>query len=79
MFVLAYTVGYHLVLVMSNFAHSGRFHMPVIPMLMLFAAYGIQIAKTNGRVRKWLPMVLVAEVVICLAWSWFKLKGRGMI
>ena len=78
-FILAYTVGYHLVLVMSNFAQSGRFHMPVIPMLMLFAAYGIQVAKTNARVRKWLPMVLVAEVVICLAWNWFKLKGRGMI
>ena len=78
-FILAYTVGYHLILVMSSFAHSGRFHMPVIPMLLLFAAYGIQIAKTNGKVRKWFPMVLVIEVVACVAWNWFKLKGRGMI
>ena len=78
-FILAYTVGYHLILVMSSFAHSGRFHMPVIPMLMLFSAYGIQIAKTNAKVRKWLPMVLVLEVAVCLVWNWFKLKGRGMI
>lgn len=78
-FILAYTIGYHIVLVMSNFAHSGRFHMPVIPMLMLFAAYGIQIAKTNKKVRTWFPIVLVLEVVVCLAWNWFKLKGRGMI
>ena len=78
-FILAYTVGYHLVLVMSNFAQSGRFHMPVIPMLMLFAAYGIQIAKTNTRLKRWFPFVLVLEVFICLAWNWFKLKGRGMI
>lgn len=78
-FILAYTVGYHLVLVMSNFAHSGRFHMPVWPMIILFAAYGIQIAKTNPRVRKWFPIVLVLEVVVCVAWNWFKLKGRGMI
>lgn len=78
-FILAYTVGYLMVLVMSNFAQSGRFHMPVWPMLMLFAAYGIQIAKTNKRVRKWFPMVLVLEVVACIAWNWFKLKGRGMI
>lgn len=78
-FLLAYTVGYHLVLVMSNFAQSGRFHMPVWPMVLLFAAYGIQIAKTNTRVRKWFPIVLVIEVVACLAWNWFKLKGRGMI
>lgn len=78
-FILAYTAGYLMVLVMSNFAHSGRFHMPVWPMLMLFAAYGIQIAKTNARVRKWFPIVLVIEVAACLAWNWFKLKGRGMI
>ena len=78
-FILAYTVGYHVVLVMSEFAHSGRFHMPVIPMLMLFAAYGIQVAKTNGKLRKWFPIVLILEVFICLAWNWFKLKGRGMI
>lgn len=78
-FILAYTVGYHVILVMSEFAHSGRFHMPVIPMLLLFAAYGIQIGKKNGTVRKWFPIVLVLEVFICLAWNWFKLKGRGMI
>lgn len=78
-FILAYTVGYHLVLVLSNFAQSGRFHMPVWPMLMLFAAYGIQIAKTNPRLKRWFPIVLVLEVAICLAWNWFKLAGRGMI
>lgn len=78
-FILAYTVGYLMVLVMSNFAQSGRFHMPVWPMVLLFAAYGIQIAKTNKRVRKWFPIVLAIEVVACLAWNWFKLKGRGMI
>lgn len=78
-FILAYTLGYLMVLVMSNFAHSGRFHMPVWPMLLLFAAYGIQVAKTNARVRKWFPIVLVIEVAVCLVWNWFKLKGRGMI
>lgn len=78
-FILAYTVGYHLILVMSEFAQSGRFHMPVIPMLMLFAAYGIQVAKTNGKIKRWFSIALVIEVVACLAWNWFKLKGRGMI
>ena len=78
-FILAYTVGYHVVLALSPFAQSGRFHMPVIPMLMLFAAYGVQVAKTNGRLKRWFPIVLVLEVLICLAWNWFKLAGRGMI
>lgn len=78
-FIIAYTLGYLMVLVMSNFAQSGRFHMPVMPMLMLFAAYGLQITKTNVRLRRWFPMALVIEVVVCVAWNWFKLKGRGMI
>ncbi len=78
-FILAYTGGYLMVLVLSNFAQSGRFHMPVFPMLMLFSAYGIQIAKGNVRIRNYYKIVLVAEVIICLAWNFFKLKGRGMI
>ena len=78
-FILAYTLGYLMVLVLSNFAQSGRFHMPVFPMLMLFAAYGIQIAKGNAKLRRGYTWVLVAEVFVCLAWNWFKLKGRGMI
>lgn len=78
-FILAYTCGYLLVLVLSGYAQSGRFHMPIWPMLMLFAAYGIQLLKDNKRIKAGYNMVLVLEVVVCLAWNWFKLKGRGMI
>ena len=78
-FILAYTVGYHVVLIMSPFAQSGRFHMPVWSMFLLFAAYGVQIAKTNKRVQRWFPIVLVLEVAVCLVWNWFKLAGRGLI
>lgn len=79
MFILAYTLGYLMVLVMSNFAQSGRFHMPIWPMLLLFAAYGIQMAKVNSKYKRWFNYALLLEVVACLAWNWFKLKGRGMI
>ena len=78
-FILAYMCGYLVVLVFSGFAQSGRFHMPIWPMLMLFAAYGVQIAKGNVRLRRGFNMVLMAEVLVCLIWNWFKLKGRGMI
>ena len=78
-FILAFTVGYLAVLVFSGHAQSGRFHMPVFPMLMLFAAYGVQIAKSNVRMKRWFTIALLIEVVACLAWNWFKLKGRGMI
>ena len=78
-FVLAYTMGYLMTLVLSNFAQSSRFHMPIWPFLMLFAAYGIQVAKTNPKYKRWFAYVLVVEVIACLAWNWFKLAGRGMI
>ncbi|MBO5674059.1 MAG: glycosyltransferase family 39 protein [Paludibacteraceae bacterium] len=78
-FILAYMCGYLVVLVFSGFAQSGRFHMPIWPMLMLFAAYGIQIAKGNVHLRHGFNIVLMAEVLVCLVWNWFKLKGRGMI
>ena len=78
-FILAYTVGYHVILVFSSYAQSGRFHMPVWPMFLFFAAYGIQLAKTNAKFKKWFPIALVVEVAICLFWNWYKLKGRGMI
>lgn len=78
-FILAYTCGYLVTLVLSTFAQSSRFHMPIWPMLMLFAAYGIQMSKYNPKYRRWFTIVLVVEIVACLGWNWFKLKGRGMI
>lgn len=78
-FILAYTLGYLMSLVLSSFAQSSRFHMPIWPMLMLFAAYGIQMSKSNPRYRRWFGYALIVEVVACLAWNWFKLAGRGMI
>ena len=78
-FILAYTCGYLAVLVVSGYAQSGRFHMPIWPMLMVFAAFGIQVAKDNKRVRRDYNLVLLLEIIACLGWNWFKLKGRGMI
>ena len=78
-FIIAYTCGYLVVLIFSGFAQSGRFHMPIWPMLMLFAAYGVQLARGNKRLRIGFKLVLILEIIVCLGWNWFKLKGRGMI
>lgn len=78
-FMLAYMCGYLVVLVFSGYAQSGRFHMPIWPILLIFAAYGIQMAKKDKKMRKWFTYALYAEVFVCLAWNWFKLAGRGMI
>lgn len=72
-------LGYLVVLVFSNFAQSGRFHQPIVPFEMLFAAYAIgrlNIEKPIYRkgVNYWLILMFLADI----AWSWFKLRGRGM-
>lgn len=77
-FFLGYTCGYLVVLVFSEFAQSGRFHMPIMPMLMVLAAYGIQAAKNNKRLKRGFTLVLIGEIFICLLWNWFKLAGRGL-
>lgn len=78
-FIIAFTCGYLVALVYSNFAQSGRFHMPVMPMLMMFAAYGVSIAHNRPTFKRWFLYVCFVEVVACIIWNWFKLAGRGMI
>ena len=71
-------LGYLVVLVFSNFAQSGRFHQPAMPFEMLFAAYALakfkekKIYKTGYTA--WLALMFIATI----AWSLFKLRGRGM-
>lgn len=78
-FPIAFLCGYLVALVFSNFAQSGRFHMPIIPLLMIFSALGIQYIWHNKRYWKLFNYVLFLEIILCLAWNWFKLAGRGLI
>lgn len=73
---LAMLLGYLLMLTFTEFAHSLRFHIPVMPFEMMFAAYAI----TNMRKkhRTWYLAWCIFMVVACFAWNWFKLAGRGM-
>ena len=76
---LAILCGYLVVLVFSSFAHSERFHLPILPFTLMFAAYGISKMNEVWWIRKyylyWCALMFVAAV----AWNWFKLAGRGMI
>ena len=74
---LAMEMGYLVVLIFSAFAQSLRFHIPVMPFEMMFAAYAI----TNMRKKhqRWYLYWCVFMIVTCFAWNWFKLAGRGMI
>lgn len=77
-FPIAYLIGYLAALALSEFAQSGRFHMPAMPFLMLFAAYGLTMV-TSRKHKQWFTYALIAEVGFCVFWSWFKLKGQGLI
>lgn len=76
-FPIALLCGYLAALVLSVFAQSGRFHMPIIPLEMMFAAYGVSLMQNKHK--RWYIYALCFEFVVIVAWSWFKLKGRGMI
>lgn len=75
--IIFYLLTYLGVLVFSGYAQSGRFHAPILPFEIIFAAYGIAVFPKNKR--HWFNYALIFEFVVCIAWNWFKLKGRGMI
>jgi len=76
---LAILFGYLVVLVFSNFAHSERFHQPIIPFSLMMMAYGISKINEMRWIRNWYPWWCALMFVAALAWNWFKLAGRGMI
>lgn len=78
-FPAALMCGYLLVMVMSSYAQSGRFHMPIIPFEMMFAAYGVYWARTKVKYREWFGYALFIEFVACIGWQYFKLKGQGLM
>ena len=76
---LAVLCGYLVVLVFSNFAHSERFHQPILPLTLMFAAYGISIMNQYPWIKRYFNYWCVLMFIAAVAWNWFKLAGRGMI
>lgn len=72
---LAVMCGYLVVLVFSNFAHSERFHYPILGFELLFAAYGVSLM-TNKH-KRWYIIWLVVVCVANVGWALVKLRGRG--
>lgn len=75
---LSFLLGYLVVLTMSTFAQSERFHQPAMPFEFMFAAYGVSIAITKPKYKRWFTYWCALMVVAAIAWNWFKLKGRGL-
>ena len=73
---IALLIGYLVVLVFSNFAHSERFHFPVLSLELMFAAYGV--SKLTNKHKRWYVIWLVGVCVANILWAWIKLAGRGL-
>jgi len=73
----SFTIGYLGVIAMSSFAQAERFHQPALPFLLIFAAFGI--SKITNKEKKYFSWYSVFVFVAIIAWSWFKLAGRGMV
>ena len=72
----AFLIAYLVILTFSAFAQSERFHMPAIPLELIFAACGVSLMtnKYKKYFNAWLVLMFVADI----AWAWFKLRGRGL-
>ena len=75
---LSFMIGYVVVLTMSSFAHSERFHQPAMPFEFMFAAYGLSIAVTKPKYKRWFTYWCGLMFVAAIAWNWFKVAGRGL-
>jgi len=76
---LSFMIGYLVVLAMSAFAQAERFHQPVMPFEFMFAAYGLSVAVTKKKYKRWFTYWCALMLVAAIAWNWFKLAGRGLV
>lgn len=75
--LLSFVVGYIGILVFSEFAQSERFHLPTIPFVLIFAAYGM--SQMTNKYKRYYTYWLIFIFVAVVGWNWFKLAGRGII
>ncbi len=73
--LLAVIFSYIFVLASSGFALSERFHLPLIPFLLILAAYGV--SQMNRKNTKYYVPYLVFITLLVIGWNWFKVTGRS--
>ena len=71
----SFLLGYLMIIAFSAFAHSERFHQPALPLIVVFAAYGIR--HVTNKEKKYFNYYQLLIGAAIIAWSWFKLAGRG--
>ncbi len=74
--ISSFTIGYLIIIALSAFAQSERFHQPALPFLLIIAAFGL--SKVTNSEKKYFKWYLIFLFVALIAWNWFKLAGRGL-
>lgn len=75
-FIISFMLTYLAILAASTFALSERFHLPALPFLIIFSAYGItKINKSNSKL--YIPYIVFIFLII-IVWNWIKLSSRGL-
>jgi hypothetical protein len=74
-FLLSCLFFYLIVLGTTGFALSERFHMPALPFLIIFAAYGVSQVNQNNK-KYFIPYLFFIGLIV-IGWNWFKVAGRA--
>jgi hypothetical protein len=74
-FLWFFPLTYLLVLAVSGYFTSERMQYTSMPLLLIFASYGIH---TQELKRYWIPLLILSGILI-FAWNFFRLKSRGII
>lgn len=77
--LLIFVLGYLGVLANSGFAISERFHLPVLPALIIFVAAGADYFKSLRRGNSYIyyKIYLLLIAVLILSWNYIKIAGRS--
>jgi len=69
---------YLFMVALTGVVANNRFHVPVMPFIIIWAAYGIT-QGYNYRTKRWFDWFMVILFVATIIWNFLKLKGRGII
>jgi hypothetical protein len=72
--IVIFTLGYLGVLANSGFAISERFHMPVVPCLLILAATGV--SHKSIHTQRYFNAYLALIFIVIIGWNYVKLAGR---
>lgn len=73
--LIVFVLGYLGILANSGFAISERFHLPVVPALIILAAAGMEQLRSVRR--NYYLMYLLLIAVFIIGWNYIKLAGRA--